>query len=239
MNVALRQLNRIDAALEHTLATLRDQHGIVIDDTVRKHHDRRLHTDHTSVSSSEGLCIVLVKYGTKYGPEYVNRLAYGLYRHHNKSIVPKLRVICFTDDIRGIDKSIIECRGLGGDSEMAGWSGWWYKACIFSSAANLPAGRIAYIDLDTIVVGDWSFLAMVPTNSSNSLAVCEPDVFLVLSAKSLSNTEGWWPECFLSPLVMFNIDIDQVDYVGSILACLYGQSTALLMTHLKGVRQYR
>lgn len=64
-------------------------------------------------------------------------------------------------------------------------SGWWHKAFVFSSAADLPNGRIAYIDLDTVVVGDWSFLAAGPEMDTTFA-----DFFLILSAESMIKTEG-------------------------------------------------
>lgn len=56
------------------------------------------------------LCFVLIKYGSKYGPEYVNRLAAGLHRHHNKENTPPFRIVCCTDDASGVDLSLVECR---------------------------------------------------------------------------------------------------------------------------------
>ena len=39
-----------------------------------------------------------MKWGTKYGPEYVNRL-YGMVRRHLRG---DFRFVCFTDDVTGI-----------------------------------------------------------------------------------------------------------------------------------------
>ena len=95
------------------------------------------------------------------------------------------------------------------DSEQGvEWVGWWHKTYIFSTAANLPHGRIAYIDLDTVVVNDWSFLVTPLVISglskhfklSSTEGKAEPvfeiqetsrnDEFLVMSAESMQSTEG-------------------------------------------------
>ncbi len=45
---------------------------------------------------------ICIKYGTTYGPEYVNRLYHGLTRN----VVGDLRFFCMTEDRSGIDRSI-------------------------------------------------------------------------------------------------------------------------------------
>ena len=48
------------------------------------------------------LTVVCVKWGSKYGAEYVNRLAAGVQRN----LTLKHRIVCFTDDREGIDEGI-------------------------------------------------------------------------------------------------------------------------------------
>jgi hypothetical protein len=60
--------------------------------------------------AAAAVSIVLIKWGTKYGPEYVNRLAAGLRRHHNTETVSSFRILCFTDCTDGVDESSVECR---------------------------------------------------------------------------------------------------------------------------------
>ena len=76
--------------------------------------------------------------------------------------------------------------------EAAVWAGWWNKAFVFSSAAALPPGRVVYIDIDTVVVGDWGFLAhrAADTYTGDGVARAAGDVFCVLSAESMRTTEG-------------------------------------------------
>eukprot|EP00939_MAST-03C_sp_MAST-3C-sp1_P000789 g789.t1 len=94
--------------------------------------------------SESNLTVVCVKWGKKYGTDYVRNLRRGVRRHlrHPHTF------ICFTDEptsLRGIDGVI--ARPLA-----KGWTGWWNKATLFSPEARLT-GRILYIDLDTILVG--------------------------------------------------------------------------------------
>jgi hypothetical protein len=53
--------------------------------------------------------VVMVKWGSKYGPEYVNRLVSGLRRHNGRNL--ELKFICFTDRVEELS-SEIECRLL-------------------------------------------------------------------------------------------------------------------------------
>lgn len=46
--------------------------------------------------------ILCMKWGSKYGPEYVNRLQRMVARH----ITPPFQLVCLTDDSRGIDPAV-------------------------------------------------------------------------------------------------------------------------------------
>lgn len=91
------------------------------------------------------VCVVCIKWGTKYGPEYVNRLAASLRRH---AAVPALEVVCYTDDAAGLTAGV-EARPL-----PSGMPGWWNKALLFSLSAAEADTRFVFVDLDTVVVGD-------------------------------------------------------------------------------------
>lgn len=91
--------------------------------------------------------IVCLKWGNKYGPEYVNRLYAMILRHTTRSF----RFWCFTDDATGI-RSEVTIAPLPHANEFAGW---WNKVWLFSEELPLPAGsNIFYVDLDTLIVGD-------------------------------------------------------------------------------------
>ena len=93
--------------------------------------------------------IITAKTGTKYGPEYVNKLRAMVGRHFNEPF----RFICLTDDHRGLDSGIEFCF-----VNDYGLEGWWNKILLFSREFGLQ-GRIIWLDLDTVIVDDMTFLA--------------------------------------------------------------------------------
>ncbi|DAZ94408.1 TPA: hypothetical protein N0F65_003437 [Lagenidium giganteum] len=104
------------------------------------------HDDDTSSVST----VVCVKWGTKYGAEYVNKLNRSIRRH---SANP-MQFVCLTDDPTGLDMDDIQCLTLD-----EGWTGWWNKAQVFSPRvlSQLP-GKCVYIDLDSVIVGELADL---------------------------------------------------------------------------------
>ncbi|WP_193184168.1 tetratricopeptide repeat protein [Nisaea sediminum] len=95
------------------------------------------------------LTVACVKHGTKYGPDYVNRL-FSMVRRH---LPGNWRFVCYTDDPRGLrpEVRVIDISGIQ-------IRGWWTKLALFDP--NLPVAdpTIFYLDLDTVVVGDLGFL---------------------------------------------------------------------------------
>ena len=91
--------------------------------------------------------IVCLKWGDKYGPEYVNRLFYAIERH----VTREHRFWCVTEDDAGIDWRIRRSP-LKIDH---GLETWWNKIQLFSNNLLIPAGeQIFYIDLDTLIVAN-------------------------------------------------------------------------------------
>jgi len=89
--------------------------------------------------------IMCLKWGDKYGPEYVNRL-YGMI---SRNTTRSFKFWCFTDDRTGIRSEVV-ISPLPRASEFAGW---WNKIWLFSPEMPIAAGsQIFYIDLDTLVV---------------------------------------------------------------------------------------
>lgn len=89
-----------------------------------------------------------VRTGTKYGPEYVERLAAGVARHYQGPH----RFVSLTDQP---DKIAGVCNF---DIAPTGLKGWWGKMALFDFADRIGE-RIVYLDLDTVIVGDLSPLA--------------------------------------------------------------------------------
>lgn len=86
--------------------------------------------------------VACIKWGTKFTPEYVNRLFYGVRRNAN---VP-FAFHCFTDNDAGID-SKIQTHPLPHKNV----EGWWQKLYLFSDEIPIE-GRVLFLDLDTLVV---------------------------------------------------------------------------------------
>lgn len=90
--------------------------------------------------------IVCVKWGTKYGPEYVNRLYAGVKRN---TTVP-FKFHCFTDNTTGLQQDII-----AHPLKYNSLEGWWNKLYLFSDELSIPIGeKIVFLDLDTLIVGN-------------------------------------------------------------------------------------
>jgi len=118
-----------------------------------------------------GTSFLCVKYGTKYGAEYVNKLVEGIRRHLPENSAG-VKFICYTDDSSGIDESV-EIRPLGKKIfRKQGYGkppGWWYKSLLFRPPLLEPSAsfddtnqRMIYIDLDTVVTGPLERLLSLP-----------------------------------------------------------------------------
>ena len=99
-----------------------------------------------------------MKWGNRYGPEYVNRLLAMVARH----LALPHRFVCLTDDPDGI-RGEVECRPLPAielaDAEEH--SGWRKLSC-FSADLDDLEGQILFLDLDLIVVADIDCLFTHP-----------------------------------------------------------------------------
>lgn len=144
INVALRQIGCIQEAVRlswRRLSTVAS--GI---------RERTSSSFETTAPDTDLLTIVCVKWGTKYGPEYVNNLYAGV----SRSILPtrRYKVICFTDNPDGI-RAEVQC--IPFSQETSKWQSWWLKAQVF---ARLPclSGWTLYIDLDTVICGSLDFV---------------------------------------------------------------------------------
>ena len=87
--------------------------------------------------------IVCLKWGSKYGPEYVNRL----YASVKRNTTLAFTFHCFTDDSTGFNSEI------NSYPLKYNLTGWWHKLYFFSAEFPLT-GRIVYMDLDTLITGN-------------------------------------------------------------------------------------
>lgn len=91
-----------------------------------------------------------MKWGSLYGPEYVNNLHRGVSRHLN---LPH-RFVCFTDDPTGIDSGVEtlplpELELADGQKDMR-----WRKLALFRRDLADLRGTALFLDLDLVVVDD-------------------------------------------------------------------------------------
>lgn len=95
--------------------------------------------------------IVCVKWGTLYGPDYVNHL-YAMVARHT---TPPFRVVCLTDDPSGI-RPEVECHELPelGVPHPQRTMGKWRKQILWGATVpGLQPGPALFIDLDSVIVG--------------------------------------------------------------------------------------
>ena len=95
--------------------------------------------------------IICMKWGTLYGPDYVNVL----YAAVADNIAIPFRFVCLTDNITGLRDEIetfpIPDMDLGRDRFAFGG---WPKLCVFAAELYGLKGRCLFVDLDTVIVGD-------------------------------------------------------------------------------------
>lgn len=93
--------------------------------------------------------VICTKWGTKFGPEYVNRLHRMVRRHLGGAF----RFVCFTDDARGFDAGIehfpLPPVPVVGDRNNRGWK----KLGVLSRPLGDLSGQALYLDLDVVITG--------------------------------------------------------------------------------------
>lgn len=101
-------------------------------------------------SPGEGRIVLCMKWGTKYGPEYVNRL-YGMVRRHLRS---DFRFVCLTDDATGIRAEVsclpIPALALPDGIPERGWK----KLTTLAADLHGLKGTALFLDLDVVIVDD-------------------------------------------------------------------------------------
>ncbi len=92
--------------------------------------------------------VVCMKWGTRYGPEWVNRLAAMVRRNTTWDV----RFVCFTDDPAGI-RPDIECQPLPHVSYDPALGRYWPKLGLMARTLGGLEGMTLYLDLDVVVIG--------------------------------------------------------------------------------------
>ncbi len=112
------------------------------------------------------VCCLLVKgHIAAYNAEYVAALAKGVAAHLDRPY----EFVCFTDQPKAVEKVARPIQV----SAPAGRNCWWAKLEVFNPKHGLT-GRVLYLDLDTLIVGDLApivdfpaELALIPDGAPN------------------------------------------------------------------------
>ena len=93
--------------------------------------------------------VICMKWGSLYGPEYVNRLRHAVARH-----LPRPhRFVCFTDDGSGLEADV-EVRPLPSLGLPAGHQDRrWQKLAVYGRELSDLRGTTLFLDLDLVIVG--------------------------------------------------------------------------------------
>lgn len=99
---------------------------------------------------TQPLLILTMKWGTLYGPHYVNNLARDVRRHLDRPH----RFICFTDDASGLDPDVeafpLPDLGLPAGHRDTRWK----KLALFRKDLAGLSGTALFLDLDLVIVDD-------------------------------------------------------------------------------------
>jgi len=99
-----------------------------------------------------------MKWGTKYGPEYVNRL-YAMVRRHLRG---EFRFVCLTDRSEGV-RAEVECLPIPSLALPAGIpERGWTKLTTFEADLHGLRGTALFLDLDVVIVDDITPFFEVP-----------------------------------------------------------------------------
>lgn len=99
--------------------------------------------------------VLCIKWGRKYGPEYVNKLHSMVSRHLSRPF----RFVCLTDDATGIHSGIevkpIPAVGFDQFDQRQPWTfgHGWLKLTSFADPLYDLSGRTLFLDLDIVIVG--------------------------------------------------------------------------------------
>lgn len=95
--------------------------------------------------------MLCLKWGTYYGPEYVNRLYAGVKRN----LVRPFRFVCVTDNPEGLADGV---EAVPFPPPPPGWEDGWpnifVKLCVFKDGFANLSGPTLFLDIDQIITGD-------------------------------------------------------------------------------------
>lgn len=104
----------------------------------------------TLATTQPARVVLCMKWGTKYGPEYVNRL-YAMVRRHLRG---EFLFVCLTDDARGV-RGEVQCLPIPSLALPPGIpERGWTKLTTFEAELHGLRGTALFLDLDVVIVDD-------------------------------------------------------------------------------------
>ena len=137
-------------------------------------------SDDHSIKNNDSVTVLCVRFGIRYGREYVERLRNMIRRHLT---VPH-EIACLTDDQHPIEgvRTIYQ-------PNAQYQKGWWHKVHMFDP--NLPLkGRILYFDLDVVIHNNIDKLARI--NPNNFMGIHDFNRKFYASWKYLNSSVMAW-----------------------------------------------
>lgn len=169
------------AKIDKSQYTKEEWHKIRAERRRKKEHDRRRKSLSETEKQSPQLLpkfdpsitnyVVCLKFGNKYGPEYVNNLNSMVKRN----LTIPYEFVCFTEDPQGLD-SDVHVVPIKPNKEMHGW---WYKVMFFDPDFPLH-GNILFMDLDVVVF-----------RNIDNLFTFQPDKFCIIRDFNRSLRKDW------------------------------------------------
>lgn len=93
--------------------------------------------------------VICMKWGTRYGPEFVNRMWAAVQRN----TVRPTRLVCLTDDGTGVDPAV-ECHSIPDiDLPPDLFNTPWRKLTLWKSPLANLSGDVLFLDLDLVITG--------------------------------------------------------------------------------------
>ncbi|PIR33705.1 MAG: hypothetical protein COV36_02215 [Alphaproteobacteria bacterium CG11_big_fil_rev_8_21_14_0_20_44_7] len=92
--------------------------------------------------------IICMKWGTKYGPEYVNRL----YSMVSRNLTVPHRFVCFTDDVKGLEKGIETFPMPEIYVPEKNRVSPWMKLSLLGETLGDLEGQSLFLDLDIVII---------------------------------------------------------------------------------------
>ncbi len=110
--------------------------------------------------------VICMKWGDKYGAEYVNRLCHMVSRH----LTLPFEMVCLTDDDSGID-SAIRCLPIPELNLPAGPERGWKKLTTFKPALHDLNGTALFLDIDIVITDNIDCFFTHPAQYDDSVMI--------------------------------------------------------------------